>query len=197
MAGGFPAEPASVVSRRCHSIRNRVGPQPLDIGVMPQKIHRRRFDRLLEIRRSQRSPMNHRKEFKNVFLNQILSLRPSLTPFCPSGAVTLRSTSNGDQHPCRGVSGLRQPTTSCVGKQIVYAVTDLIAPSLEQLLAAEPNDSPMRPLDAEPLLADIPIPNSPIAAGWPICTVFARAETVSACRALLELRVSVVRIWTK
>ena len=41
------------------------------------------------------------------------------------------------------------------------------------------------------------LPNTPIAAGWPICTVFARAETVSACRDLLELRASVVRIWTK
>ena len=130
-------------------------------------------------------------------LRNLLAPRQQSRVPLDSRAVTLRSTSNGDQHPCRGASGLRQPTTSCVGKQIVYAVTDLIAPSLEQLLAAEPNDSPMRPLDDEPLLADIPIPNSPIAAGWPICTVFARAETVSACRDLLELRASVVRKWTK
>ncbi len=41
LAGCFPAEPASVSSGVAIPTEYRVGLQPLDIGAMPPKIHRR------------------------------------------------------------------------------------------------------------------------------------------------------------
>lgn len=69
-----------------------------------------------------------------------------------------------------------------VGKQIVYATKDLTAPSLDRLF--EPDGH----TPESPLIADIPAPGSHIATGWPICTVFAEAETVTDCRERLAAR---------
>ena len=67
-----------------------------------------------------------------------------------------------------------------IGKQIVYATRDVTVPAFEQLFESE-GHSP----DA-PLIADIPAPGSRILAGWPICTVFAEADSVSDCRVRLD-----------
>ena len=69
-----------------------------------------------------------------------------------------------------------------IGKQIVYATRNMTVPELEQLFELE-GHSP----DA-PLIADIPATGSRILAGWPICTVFAEADSVSDCRARLDAR---------
>ena len=73
-----------------------------------------------------------------------------------------------------------------VGKQIVYATRDLTAPRLEPLFEQEGHTP------EAPLIADIPAPGSCIATGWPICTVFAEAETAEDCRMRLESRSRVV-----
>lgn len=62
-----------------------------------------------------------------------------------------------------------------VGKQIVYASQDVAAPPLDQLFEADQQTR------ESPLVADIPVSGSHIAKGWPICTVFAEAESVAAC----------------
>ena len=69
-----------------------------------------------------------------------------------------------------------------VGKQIVYATSDLTVPHLESLF--EPDGH----TPEAPLIADIPAPESRIATGWPICTVFAEAETIDECRMRLASR---------
>lgn len=79
-----------------------------------------------------------------------------------------------------------------VGKRIVFATTDVLAPDLEKLMAEVPGRSAWRTIDQEPWLADIPAPNSLILAGWPICTVFAQAASVLDCRDLLERRANAI-----
>ncbi len=69
-----------------------------------------------------------------------------------------------------------------IGKQIVYAIRDVTVPALEQLFESEGHSS-----DA-PLIADIPAPGSRILAGWPICTVFAEANSVGECRVQMDAR---------
>ena len=69
-----------------------------------------------------------------------------------------------------------------IGKQIVYATSDLTAPRLESLF--KPDGHAPEP----PLIADIPTPGTLIAAGWPICTVFVEAESIAACRNALTAR---------
>ena len=66
-----------------------------------------------------------------------------------------------------------------VGKQIVYATSDLTAPHLESLFDQEGHTT------ESPLIADIPAPGNCIATGWPICTVFAEARSVSECKTRL------------
>ena len=69
-----------------------------------------------------------------------------------------------------------------LGKQIVYASSDLTAPRLESLFNSNGNTP------ESPLIADIPASGSHIAVGWPICTVFAEAESADDCRIRLASR---------
>ena len=69
-----------------------------------------------------------------------------------------------------------------VGKQIVYATGDLTAPPLESLFEPDAHTP------ESPLIADIPASGSHIANGWPICTVFAEAESAEDCRISLASR---------
>ncbi len=80
---------------------------------------------------------------------------------------------------------------SIIGKQIVYATRDLTAPHLESLFESDGHTP------EAPLIADIPTPRSCIAAGWPICTVFAEAENSEGCRRLLASRNQAVLLETK
>lgn len=76
----------------------------------------------------------------------------------------------------------RPTQTRIVGKQIVYATRDLTASSWESLFQTERNAS------ESPLIADIPALGSCIAKHWPICTVFAEANSVEQCRSVLADR---------
>ena len=73
-------------------------------------------------------------------------------------------------------------TNRILGKQIVYAMSDITAPALEPVFEKEGHR-----LDA-PQIADIPTPGCRILAGWPICTVFAEANSVGECRDRLDAR---------
>lgn len=68
-----------------------------------------------------------------------------------------------------------EPRRTTVGKAIVYAKTTTVMGDTTSWLA----DSSVR---------DIPMPGSRIAAGRPICTVFAEARTVAECEAALRRR---------
>ncbi len=74
----------------------------------------------------------------------------------------------------------RPPPHGIIGKQIVYATRDLTAPRLESLFESDEHTP------GSPLIADIPAPGSRIAAGWPICTVFAESPSVTECKARLS-----------
>ena len=78
-----------------------------------------------------------------------------------------------------------------IGKQIVYATKDLTAPPLGQLFESD------RVTPQSPLIADIPTSGTHIATGWPICTVFAEAETSEGCRRSLASRSLAVLFETK
>jgi predicted ATP-grasp superfamily ATP-dependent carboligase len=78
-----------------------------------------------------------------------------------------------------------------IGKQVLYATSDLTAPHLESLFESDGHTT------KSPLIADIPTPGSRIATGWPICTVFAEAETSEGCRRSLVSRSEVVLLETK
>lgn len=64
-----------------------------------------------------------------------------------------------------------------VGKRIVFAESDIVAPNLKDLFEQDTT-----------LIADIPRRESRIAAGWPICTVFAVANSRDECRSILTHR---------
>ncbi len=81
----------------------------------------------------------------------------------------------------------RPASARIIGKQIIYATKDVFAPSLERLFESAGHTS------ESPLIADIPAPDTHIAAGWPICTVFAGAENDSDCREQLAARIRMVR----
>lgn len=87
---------------------------------------------------------------------------------------------------CREQIRERPALPRFVGKQIVYATRDGTVPNLEQ--AFEPEG----PAHDRPLIADIPAPGSRILTGWPVCTVFADADSVTECRARLDARRLVV-----
>lgn len=73
----------------------------------------------------------------------------------------------------------------CVGKAIVFAVRDVVTPSLDAF----------RNLDADglPAIADVPQVDSPLRRGQPICTVFAAGPERSICLRNLAERVRRVR----
>ena len=81
------------------------------------------------------------------------------------------------------------PRREVLGKIIVYAPQDLIAPDLTRF-AHQPTRwrsprsqvrPPTDPEEALPQVADIPVPGTPIKTGQPICTLFARARTEQEC----------------
>lgn len=80
----------------------------------------------------------------------------------------------------------RPAPSRIVGKQIVYATKDLTAPPLDRLFEADGH------APESPLIADIPASGSRIAAGWPVCTVFAESETLTGCRERLAARAQMV-----
>ncbi len=80
------------------------------------------------------------------------------------------------------IASERTPSNCIVGKQIVYATKDLTAPTLDHLFEADGH------APESPLIADIPAPGSRIAAGWPICTVFAEARSFAECLTHLATR---------
>ena len=65
-----------------------------------------------------------------------------------------------------------------VGKLIVYASRSLIAPSLASL-AAGPHTEPFA------IVADRPVPGTPIGRGHPVCTVLAGGKNMDECRRIL------------
>lgn len=73
----------------------------------------------------------------------------------------------------------RPATHRIIGKQIVYATSDLTAPHLESLFEADGHTP------ESPLIADIPAHGTRIFNGWPICTVFAESTSINACRTRL------------
>lgn len=89
------------------------------------------------------------------------------------------STACGD--PTAIVSAWPVPSR-IIGKQIVYAACDGIAPSLENLFERD------RQPDESSLVADIPACGTRILRVWPICTVFAAGATSFEVRAKLRER---------
>jgi predicted ATP-grasp superfamily ATP-dependent carboligase len=74
-------------------------------------------------------------------------------------------------------------TTTVLGKLILYAQSSLTAPDLSRFLI-HPHcwiSEPATHIDKLPFLADIPVPGTHIAAGQPICTLFARASDADNC----------------
>lgn len=70
-----------------------------------------------------------------------------------------------------------------VGKQILFAASDMTVPDLEAPFESAGHTP------ALPLIADIPSSGTRIATGWPICTVFIAAENLTVCQERLTERV--------
>ena len=90
----------------------------------------------------------------------------------------------GEGKTARATMAIRPPRI--VGKQILFATSDLIAPSLEALVRPDGRTR------ESPWIADIPKPDSMIAAGWPICTIFAEAATIGEVRTQLAARRQII-----
>jgi predicted ATP-grasp superfamily ATP-dependent carboligase len=69
-----------------------------------------------------------------------------------------------------------------VGKAILYAESNLVAPEIETAYYRQADPF------AVPALADIPWPGMPIATGEPVMTVFATGEDAQTCEQRLEER---------
>jgi predicted ATP-grasp superfamily ATP-dependent carboligase len=84
----------------------------------------------------------------------------------------------------------RAVVSGVVGKIILYAGSDLVAPDLNRFLADPGSRSRPdgRNAWALPFLADIPLPGTRIPAGQPVCTLFARAADAETCLAKLLRR---------
>lgn len=87
---------------------------------------------------------------------------------------------------CTATVRERIASNCIVGKQIVFAASDLTVLNLETTFESSGH------APESPLIADIPALGSRIAAGWPICTVFAEAENLTVCRERLAARVQTV-----
>src|SRR4029453_13230383 len=108
-----------------------------------------------------------------------LEIPPSFAVL-PAGAVARKLPEDTMTNPPEG-------GTTSVGKIILYADRDIVAPDLTQFVS--------RPLpwlgsslsrdNSLPRVADIPPPGQAIARGHPICTLFARAPSESGCLAEL------------
>jgi predicted ATP-grasp superfamily ATP-dependent carboligase len=75
------------------------------------------------------------------------------------------------------------PLRECIGKAIHFARADLVFPPDGPWLAGLRSPTP---LDDLPLFADIPAPETPIRAGKPVLTFFARGNSVAACEEALR-----------
>ena len=86
---------------------------------------------------------------------------------------------------------LREPpegfTTNIVGKIILYADRDLVAPDVTRFVSRPLPwlGSAARRDESLSSVADIPVPGQAIGRGQPICTLFARGSTESECLAEL------------
>jgi len=79
--------------------------------------------------------------------------------------------------------------TGVIGKIVVYAGRDLVAPDALQFVWRPSHRRLSGELDnALPYMADIAAPGTRIACGQPICTLFARAASESQCLAKLVRR---------
>lgn len=87
---------------------------------------------------------------------------------------------------CNATVRERIASNYIVGKQILFAASDLTVPNFEMTFESAEHTP------ESPLIADIPALGSRIAAGWPICTVFAEAENSTVCRERLAARVQTV-----
>jgi uncharacterized protein len=103
---------------------------------------------------------------------------PSLLVVPPSGGRRAVPPEGGTTSP------------AILGKIVLYAPRDLIAPDVTRFAS-----HPSRWLDgigarerSLPYLADIPLPDQPIARGQPVCTLFARATSEAKCVAKLLRR---------
>jgi predicted ATP-grasp superfamily ATP-dependent carboligase len=94
------------------------------------------------------------------------------------------------------ISGGRTPkprgnnTPRVVGKIILYSRSPFTAPDLSRFVVRAQHRLAENSafVDALPYLADIPVPGTHIAAGQPICTLFARAANAESCLAKLLRR---------
>jgi uncharacterized protein len=75
-----------------------------------------------------------------------------------------------------------------LGKLILFADQDLIAPDLQRFLVP-------RPVWSMPWIADVPAAESLIPWGAPICTAFAAARTEAECQHKLQRRARRIRSW--
>ena len=92
--------------------------------------------------------------------------------------------------PSGGVSMPTNEALPVVGKIILYARSDVTAPDLSRFIFS-PNGwitGTAAAADPFPYIADIPVPGTRIAAGQPICTLFARARDENECLAKLKRR---------
>ncbi len=76
--------------------------------------------------------------------------------------------------------------STIVAKQILYAASSMVIPDLSDYL---PGDDPWQ----IPLAADLPVPNSVVEPGWPICTVMAEGANLEIVESKLRDRVSAIR----
>ncbi|HVW02270.1 MAG TPA: ATP-grasp domain-containing protein [Planctomycetaceae bacterium] len=83
---------------------------------------------------------------------------------------------------CANVPEVTADSCLSIGKLILYAPRALLAPDLIGHLPANPVSFEL------PEFADIPRPGSPINRGDPICTLFARADSIDGCRVALAQR---------
>ena len=81
-----------------------------------------------------------------------------------------------------------QHRAGVVGKVILYAERDLIIPDAMRFVDGACHGQTLRLYDELPYMADIPAPGARIARGQPICTLFARAASESACLVKLVRR---------
>jgi len=100
--------------------------------------------------------------------------------------VEQRATASQLARLQRKVEALHQANVHFEGKSILFATVPSILPSLLTIFAEYPD-----PL--QPPIADVPASGTTIAAGHPICTVFAQGETEADCSRNLQERIRCVK----
>lgn len=123
----------------------------------------------------------------------VVEVNPRYTASAELWELTTGRSAVGEHLAACGVTGvnlqmpqLASQSPGLLGKLILYADQELIAPDLRRFLGS-------RPLWSTPFLADVPQAGSTIAAGWPICTLFARGATAEDCFDKLSRRADRIR----